>query len=65
MARDSESDEREIARQRDHQQLFDMIAVLLEEVLKRGRSVISEAPQPRELLQVSLACSYCVDAWKI
>jgi hypothetical protein len=62
MMKNSESQEREMARQRDHQQLFDMIAVLLEEVRIRGRSITSEAPQPRELAQVSLAWPYCVDA---
>jgi hypothetical protein len=60
----SESQEREMARQRDHQELFDKIAVLLEEIRKRGHVINSAAPQPREqLLQVSLAWPYyCVDA---
>jgi hypothetical protein len=63
MIKNSESQEQEMARQRNHQQLVDMIAALLEEVRKIGQFKISEAPQLREqLLQVSLAWSYCVDA---
>jgi hypothetical protein len=55
--------EREMARQRDHQQLFDLISDLREEVLKRGRLLTSEALQRREPLpQVSLAWPCCVDA---
>lgn len=63
MVKKNESQERELARQRDHQLLFDMVADLREEVLKRGRLNALEAPQSRELLsQVSLAWPYCVDA---
>ena len=63
MVKGSESQEHEMGRQRDHQQLFDMIADLREEVLKRGRLITSEAPQSREpLLQVSLAWPHCVGA---
>jgi hypothetical protein len=54
MVKGSESQERETARQRDHQQLFDMMVVLLEEVRKRAHLLTSEASQPREQLQVSL-----------
>jgi hypothetical protein len=69
MVKNSESQVREMARRRDHQQLFDMMAVLLEEVRKRAQLIASEASQPREqLLQVSLAWPYCVDeefnAWQ-
>jgi hypothetical protein len=60
---DSESQEREMARQRDHQRPFDIVAVLLEEIRKRGHFITSEAPQSREqFLQVSLAWLYYVDA---
>ena len=62
LIKNSESQEREMARQRGHQQLVDMIAVLLEEVRKIGQFKTSELPQLCELLQVSLAWSYCVDA---
>jgi hypothetical protein len=56
-----------MARQRGHQQLVDMIAVLLEEVRKIGQfktsEIPKEVPQLREqLLQVSLAWSDCVYA---
>ena len=54
MVKKSESQEREMARLRDHQQLIDMIAELREEVRQRGRLVTSEAPQSREKIpQVS------------
>jgi hypothetical protein len=63
MVKKNESQERELARQRDHQLLFDMVADLREEVLKRGRLNALEAPQSREQLsQVSLTWPYCVDA---
>jgi hypothetical protein len=63
MVESGESQEREMARQHDHQQLFDMMVVLLEEVRKRAYLVTSEASQPREQLpQVSLAWLFCVDA---
>jgi hypothetical protein len=55
MVKKSETQEREMARLRDHQQLIDMIADLREEVRQRGRLITSEAPQPRETNpQVSL-----------
>lgn len=54
MVKKSETQEREMARMRDHQQLIDMIADLREEVRQR-RLITSEAPQPRETIpQVSL-----------
>jgi hypothetical protein len=54
MVKKSESQDREMARLRDHQQLIDMIAELREEVRQRGRLLTSEAPQPGEKLpQVS------------
>jgi hypothetical protein len=60
MVKSSESQEREMARQRDHQQIFDMIAVLLEEVRNRAHLITAETSQPREqLLQVSLAEPLC------
>jgi hypothetical protein len=62
MMKSSECLEQEMARQRDHRQLFDMIAVLLEEVRKTRPFLHSEVPQPREPAQVSLAWPYCVDA---
>jgi hypothetical protein len=62
MMKSSEGQEREIARQRDHQQLVDMIAALLEVVLKLGQFRTSEARQTREqLVQVSLTWPYRVD----
>jgi hypothetical protein len=62
MVTNSENQEREMARQRDHQQLFDMVVVLLE-VWRTGHSISSEAPQPREQFpQVSLTWPYRVDA---
>ena len=60
---ESQEQEREMARQRDHQLLFDMVADLREEMLKRGRLNALEAPQSREKLsQVSLTWPYCADA---
>lgn len=55
MVKKSETQEREMARMRDHQQLIDMIADLREEVRQR-RLITSEAPQPRETIpqEVSL-----------
>ena len=54
MVKKSETQEREMARMRDHQQLIDMIADLREEVRQR-RLITSEAPPPRETIpQVSL-----------
>lgn len=55
MVKKSESQDREMARLRDHQQLIDMIAELREEVRQRGRLITSEAPQSGEKIpQVSL-----------
>lgn len=55
MVKKSESQDREMARLRDHQQLIDMIADLREEVTQRGRLVTPETPQSREKIpQVSL-----------
>lgn len=55
MRKKGESQEREVARQRDPQQLpFDMIADLREEIRKRGRPVTPDALQWEQLPQVSL-----------
>ncbi|KAH9989790.1 kinase-like domain-containing protein [Russula vinacea] len=54
LIKNSESQEREMARQRGHQQLVDMIAVLLEEVRKIGQFKTSELPQLCELLQTQV-----------
>jgi hypothetical protein len=62
MVQNSESQKREKERQLNHQQLIDMIAILREEV-RRLHSIPSEASQSHEqLLPVSLAWLYCVDA---
>jgi hypothetical protein len=62
MVQNSESQEREKERQLNHQQQIDMIAKLRDEVRKL-HSVPSEASQSRkQVLQVSLARLYCVDA---
>jgi hypothetical protein len=62
MVQNSESQEREKERQLNHQQQIDMIAKLRDEVRKL-HSVPSEASQSRkQVLQVSLAWLYCVDA---
>jgi hypothetical protein len=61
MVKENESQEREMIRQRDHQLLFDMVADLQEEVLKRKRLHALEASHSREQLsQASLAWLYCV-----
>jgi hypothetical protein len=58
MVMSSESQERQ--RQREHQQLYDMMAVLLEEVRNRAHLITPEKSQPREqFLQVSLAEPFC------
>lgn len=63
MVKESETQEQEMARQRDHQQILDMIADLREEMQKRERSIALEAPHWHELLpQVSLTWPHCVDA---
>ena len=55
MVKGSESQEQEMTRQRDYHLLFDMVADLREDVLKRGRLMTSETQQSREPLpQVSL-----------
>jgi hypothetical protein len=60
MVKSSESQEQEMARQRDHRQLFDTMVIVLEEVRKITYLVTSEASQPREQLpQVSLAKPFC------
>jgi hypothetical protein len=65
MMQDSESQEREKERQRNHRQLIDMIANLREEV-RRLHSIPLEASRSHEqLLLVSLAWLYCVDAWNL
>jgi hypothetical protein len=62
MVQDSESQEREKERQRNHIQLIDMIAKLREEGVRQLRSMPLEVSQSREqLLPVSLAWLYCVD----
>lgn len=62
MEQKTESQEREKERQRNHQQLIDMIAKLLEEVRKL-HSIPLEASQLREqLLPVSLTWFYCLNA---
>ena len=62
MVQNSESQEREKERQRNHLQLMDTIAKLREEV-RRLHTISLEVPQSREqLLPVSLAWLYCVDA---
>ena len=59
----SESQEREKARQRDHQQIFDIVVALLQEVRKRPQFLPLEPLQSREqLLLVSLAWLYRVNA---
>ena len=61
MAQNSESQEREKERQRNHLQLMDTIAKIREEV-RRLRTIPSEVSQSHDqLLPVSLAWLYCVD----
>jgi hypothetical protein len=63
MVQSSESQEREKERQLNHLQLIDMIAKLRGEV-RNLHSIPLEASQSRkQVLQVSLAWLYCVDAW--
>ena len=64
MVQNSESQEREKERQRNYLQLIDMIAKLREEIRKlHWHSIPLEALQSlEELLPVSLAWFYCVDA---
>jgi hypothetical protein len=62
MAQKSEIQEREKERQRNHQELIDIITKLREETRKL-HSIPLEASQSREqLLPVSLTWLYCVDA---
>jgi hypothetical protein len=62
MVQNSESQEREKERQRNHQQLVEMIATLREE-LRKPHSIPWEASQlPEKLLPVSLVWLYSVDA---
>jgi hypothetical protein len=61
MMQNSESQEREKARQRNHLQLIDMIAKLREDVRKL-HSIVLEALPSREQPPVSLTWLFCVDA---
>jgi hypothetical protein len=62
MVQSSENQERRKEQQRNHLQLMDVIAKLREEVRKL-HTIPLEASQSREqLLLVSLAWLYCVDA---
>ena len=62
MVQNSEGQEQKKDQQRNHQQLVDMIAKLREDVRKL-HSVPLETSQSRDqLLPVSLAWLYCVDA---
>ena len=62
MVQNSENQEQKKEQQRNHQQLIDMIAKLREDVRKL-HSVPLETSQSRDqLLPVSLAWLYCVDA---
>ncbi len=62
MVQNSESQEREKERQRNHQQLVDVIAKLREEVRKLHSIPLEASRSPEQLLPVSLAWLYCVDA---
>jgi hypothetical protein len=64
MVQNSENQERDEERQRNHLQLIDVIAKLREDIQKL-HSIVLEALQLREELPVSLAWLYCmpVDAW--
>jgi hypothetical protein len=62
MVQNSESQEREKERQRNHLQLIDVIAKLREDIQKL-HSILLEALPLREELPVSLAWLYCMDAW--
>ena len=62
MVQNSESQEREKERQRNHLQLFDMIAKLREEVRMLHSIPLQVSQSHEQLLPVSLARLYCVDA---
>ena len=63
MVQNSESQEQEKERQRNHMQLIDMIAKLREEGERQLRSMpLGESQSRRQLLPVSLAWLNCVDA---
>jgi hypothetical protein len=62
MVQNSESQERERQRQRNHQELIDMIAKLREETRKRHSTPLEASQLREQLLPVSLAWLYCVDA---
>jgi len=62
MLQNSESQEREKERQRNYLQLFDMIAKLRDEVRKLHSIPLEASPSREQLLLVSLAWLYCLDA---
>jgi hypothetical protein len=62
MVQNSESQERERERQRNHQELINMIAILREETRKLHSTPLEASQSREQLLPVSLAWLYCVDA---
>ena len=62
MVQNSESQEREKERQRNHLQLLDMITKLQEEVRKLHSTPLEVSQSHEELLPVSLTWPYCVGA---
>jgi hypothetical protein len=61
MVQHGENQEREKERQRNHQQLVDVIAKLREEVRKLHSIPLEASRSPEQLLPVSLAWLYFVD----
>jgi hypothetical protein len=61
MVQNSESPKREKERQRNHQQLVEVIATLREEVRKLHTMPLEASQLPEQLLPVSLAWLHCMN----